>query len=71
MCQTSKTIKLERCSSTRNWKLEAFKKAEHNRHEGHGCLSSMFQANETQECDTQTMTLIKNVQKILSEYKRK
>jgi hypothetical protein len=47
--------------------LEAFNKAEHKRDDGRGYLRSTSQTNETQECDTQTMTLIKSMQTMLSE----
>ena len=47
--------------------LGACNKAESKRNEGCGYLWSKSQINETQECDTQTLTLIKNMQTMLSE----
>ena len=47
--------------------LEAFNKAERKRDDGRGYLRTTSQANETQDYDTQTLTLIKNMQTMLSE----
>ena len=47
--------------------LEAVNKAEGKRDFGRGYLRSTSQTNETQECDPQTLTLIKNMQTMLSE----
>jgi len=47
--------------------LEACNKAESKRDEGCGYLRSNSQINETKECDTQTLTLIKSMQTMLSE----
>ena len=47
--------------------LETFNKAELKRDDGRGYLRTTSQTNETQECDTQTLTLIKNIQTMLSE----
>jgi hypothetical protein len=50
--------------------LGACNKAESKRSEGCGYLWSKSQINETQECDTQTLTLIKNMQTMLSELQK-
>ena len=47
--------------------LEDCNKAESKRDEGRGYLRSNSQINETQECDTHTLTLIKSIQTMLSE----
>jgi hypothetical protein len=47
--------------------LVACNKAESKRNEGRGYQWSKSQINETQECDTQTLTLIQNMQTMLSE----
>jgi hypothetical protein len=47
--------------------LEAFNKAERKCDDGRGYLRTTSQANETQDYDTQTLTLIKNMQTMLSE----
>lgn len=47
--------------------LEGFNKAERKHDEGRGYLRSTSQTNKTQECDSQTLTLIKSMQTMLSE----
>ena len=47
--------------------LEAFNKTERKRDDGRGYIRSTSQTNETQECDTQTQTLIKSMHTMLSE----
>ena len=47
--------------------LEAFNKAERKRDDGRGYLRTTSQANETQDYDTQTLTLITNMHTMLSE----
>ena len=51
--------------------LEAFNKAECKRDEGRGYLRSTSQTNETRECDTQILTLIKSMQTMLLELQQK
>ena len=47
--------------------LETFNKTERKRDDGRGYLRSTSQTNEIQECDTQTLTLIKSTHTMLSE----
>ena len=47
--------------------LAAFNKAERKRDDGRGYLRTTSETNQTHDCDTPTLTLIKNMQTMLSE----